>query len=123
MGLAQAGADIVVVSRTAADCVNVAKEIEAMGKKAIAAPADISIVQGIEKLVSNVIKKIGKIDILVNNAAKGGHFPPFAYLFNNPYFIVLRLLSHASKSGWKANTNGYSGNTGSTSNITAHEGQ
>lgn len=68
LGLAQMGADIVVVSRTAADCANVAKEIETMGRKAIAAPADVSTVQGIEKLVSKVIREIGKIDILVNNA-------------------------------------------------------
>jgi len=68
MGLAQAGADIVVVSRTMKDCEIVAGEIEAMGKKAIAVPADVSTIRGIEELVSIVKTKMGKVDILVNNA-------------------------------------------------------
>lgn len=71
MGLAQAGADIIVVSRTSADCEKVAKELEAMGRKALPIPADVSTVSGIEKLVSHAVKEVGKIDILVNNAGTG----------------------------------------------------
>lgn len=71
MGLAQAGADIIVVSRTSVDCEKVAKEIEAMGRRALPIPADVSTVSGIEKLVSRAIKEMGKIDILVNNAGRG----------------------------------------------------
>lgn len=68
LALAQAGADIVVVSRTPADCRRVAAEITAMGRKALAAPTDVSQKQAIEKLVSKVVDNFGKIDILVNNA-------------------------------------------------------
>ncbi|MGA2333295.1 MAG: glucose 1-dehydrogenase [Syntrophales bacterium] len=71
MGLAQAGADIIVVSRTSADCVKVAKELEAMGRKALPISADVSTVSGIEKLVSHSVNQMGKIDILVNNAGIG----------------------------------------------------
>ncbi|HPK54581.1 MAG TPA: glucose 1-dehydrogenase [Smithellaceae bacterium] len=71
IGLAKSGADIIVVSRTASDCENVAQEIRALGRKAWAFPADVSSLQGIEKLVSAAIRDVGKIDILVNNAGKG----------------------------------------------------
>ncbi|OPY85420.1 MAG: 2-dehydro-3-deoxy-D-gluconate 5-dehydrogenase [Smithella sp. PtaU1.Bin162] len=71
MGLAQAGADIIVVSRTPADCEKVAKEIEMMGRKALSVAADVSTVKGIEKLVSYAVKEMGQIDILVNNAGIG----------------------------------------------------
>ena len=68
MGLAQAGADIVVVSRTAKDCEAVAQEIEAMGRRALAAPTDVSNSASIQELVQKTVEKFGKVDILVNNA-------------------------------------------------------
>lgn len=71
IALAEAGADIIVASRTADDCERVAKEIESFGHKAIAAPSDVSTLSGIDKLVSYSIEKMGKIDILVNNAGTG----------------------------------------------------
>jgi NAD(P)-dependent dehydrogenase (short-subunit alcohol dehydrogenase family) len=67
-GLADYGANVVVVSRTAADCERVAAEISAMGVEAIPMPTDVSKVESIEAMVRNVVEKFGKIDILVNNA-------------------------------------------------------
>lgn len=68
VGLAQAGADIAVVSRTAADCAKVAAELQAMGRKAVPVPADVSKPAAVQKLVDLVAAEYGKIDILVNNA-------------------------------------------------------
>jgi len=68
IALAQAGADIVVVSRTPADCEKVAAEIAALGRRALAAPTDVSSSEGIQKLVDLTVNTFGKIDILVNNA-------------------------------------------------------
>jgi len=68
MALANAGADIVVVSRTKVDCENVAAEIRALGRKALACPTDVSQKDSLEKLVETVLNQFGKIDILVNNA-------------------------------------------------------
>ena len=68
MELAKAGADIVVVSRNGDDCNRVAAEIEAMGRKALACPCDVSKVEMINNLVNNSVEKFGKIDILINNA-------------------------------------------------------
>lgn len=67
-GLAKAGADIVVVSRTAADCERVAAEIAAMDRRAIGIPTDISRIDSIHKMVDLAAEVMGKIDILINNA-------------------------------------------------------
>jgi 2-deoxy-D-gluconate 3-dehydrogenase len=69
VALAQAGADVALVSRTRSGLEAVAAEIEAAGRKALVVPADIQEVSQIRKLVDEVHATFGKIDILINNAA------------------------------------------------------
>ena len=69
LALAQAGADVALVSRTRFDLEAVAKEIEAAGRKAFVMPADIRDVSQIRKVVDTVHTTFGRIDILINNAA------------------------------------------------------
>jgi len=69
IALAQAGADVTLVSRTRSDLETVAGEIEAAGRKALVIPADLQDVAQIRKLVDEVRTTFGKIDILINNAA------------------------------------------------------
>lgn len=67
-GLAKAGADLVIVSRTPADCERVAGEIKSTGRDAIARPTDVTDQAAVQKLVESSVEHYGKIDILVNNA-------------------------------------------------------
>ena len=69
IALAQAGADVALVSRTRSDLEVVAQKIEAAGRKALVMPADIQDVSQIRKRVDEVHTTFGKIDILINNAA------------------------------------------------------
>lgn len=48
------------------------EEVTAMGRRAFAITADLSDSQQIEEMVTKVLAKFGKIDILVNNAALTG---------------------------------------------------
>lgn len=68
LALAEAGANVVVCSRRLEVCEEVVKEIEALGKQALALAVDVtnpeSVVQGLEKAVSH----FGKIEILVNSS-------------------------------------------------------
>jgi 3-oxoacyl-[acyl-carrier protein] reductase len=67
--LAEAGADVVVNyagSENAAQ--EVVQQIEALGRKAVKARADVSSSQEAEDLIKLAIETFGKIDILVNNA-------------------------------------------------------
>jgi len=72
LGLAQAGADVVVAARTTADIDEVAAEIEGTGGKALAVPTDVRNVDQVTSLLGKTIASFGRVDILVNNA--GGYF-------------------------------------------------
>jgi len=76
--LADRGADIGVMSRTAADCEAVAAELEAeYGVDAVPLPCDVSNEAAVEDAIGDVIAEFGRLDILVNNAgvALGGGIP------------------------------------------------
>ncbi len=68
-GLAEAGADVVLCSRREEKLKNVMVEIEKTGGKADLFVLDVCKLGDIEKLRDFVLKRFGKIDILVNNAA------------------------------------------------------
>ena len=66
--LAAEGAKVVITARRAAALEAVAKEIEAAGGTVLAVPTDISKPGDAENLVEKTMEKLGKIDVLVNNA-------------------------------------------------------
>ncbi len=69
IGLAEAGADVVVASRKLDACERVAEIIEKKGRRAWALAADVSKIEDIERLVDDVLARATRLDILVNNAA------------------------------------------------------
>jgi 2-deoxy-D-gluconate 3-dehydrogenase len=68
IALANAGADVALISRTESELNQVVKEIQRAGGRASAHPADISKVEKIQDLVQAIHKDKGQIDILVNTA-------------------------------------------------------
>jgi len=75
IGLAEAGADLVLAARTESALRDVAGKIEAMGRKALVVPTDMLDKAAIEALADKAIETFGKIDILVNNAGLGDSMP------------------------------------------------
>jgi NAD(P)-dependent dehydrogenase (short-subunit alcohol dehydrogenase family) len=69
IGLAQAGADVVIASRKLPDLEKVAEEIKKTGRKCLPVAAHVGKMEEISNLVKKVLEAFGKIDILVNNAA------------------------------------------------------
>lgn len=68
-GLASAGADLVLASRTLSEVEQVATEVARdYGHQAIGVAADVCQPADVEALVQTALKKFGKIDILINNA-------------------------------------------------------
>lgn len=67
-GLAGAGAEVALVSRTEGELKETVEEIRAKGGKADAYPADISKISQIPNLIQAICRDKKKIDILVNNA-------------------------------------------------------
>jgi len=68
LALATKGADVVVhYNRSKKEALRVVAAIQARGRKSYALQADISNPKEAERLVGRVVKRSGKIDILVNN--------------------------------------------------------
>jgi 7-alpha-hydroxysteroid dehydrogenase len=76
IGLAEAGADVVVAARTASDLDEVVGRIEAVGRRGLAVPTDVMETSQLERLVAETLRTFGRLDILVNNA--GGSAPQAA---------------------------------------------
>ena len=70
MGLAASGASVVLAARTAEQIQAAADEIQAGGGKALAVPTDLTDTAQIERLAAETVSAFGRIDILVNNAAR-----------------------------------------------------
>jgi 2-deoxy-D-gluconate 3-dehydrogenase len=66
--LAEAGADIAVVARTAKQIEDTAHQISKLGRRALPLPLDVSEEDQINEGVEKVLSEFGKIDILCNNA-------------------------------------------------------
>ncbi|MGB3129617.1 MAG: SDR family oxidoreductase [Dehalococcoidia bacterium] len=69
LGFAEAGADVVVASRTIADLEKVAQQIEELGQRALAVETNIAVKSEVDNMVAKTLEKFGTIDILVNSAA------------------------------------------------------
>lgn len=67
-GLATAGAEVVITSRSQMDCDRVAGEIRESGGSAMALATDLTQMDQVQHLAAKVFEEHGRIDILVNNA-------------------------------------------------------
>jgi gluconate 5-dehydrogenase len=74
VGLAKAGADVVVTSRDVSHLQAVVQDIEALGRKALAVSADVTSASSLQAMVDQVMQKFSKIDILVNVAGTNARF-------------------------------------------------
>lgn len=68
LGMADAGANVAVVSRNKDRCQLVVNEIKAMGKNAIALAADVTNVLEANRVIDETVNTFGRIDVLINNA-------------------------------------------------------
>ncbi|AII53093.1 3-ketoacyl-ACP reductase [Hymenobacter sp. APR13] len=71
IALAQEGVHVALLARTEAQLQDVAKEIEALGVKAVVLAADIADRAAVEAAVAQATEALGSIDILINNAGIG----------------------------------------------------
>lgn len=69
VALAREGAKVVVAGRNRATCDQVVAEIAAAGGAAIAVQADVSSEADVAAMVDATTERLGRVDILVNNAA------------------------------------------------------
>jgi NAD(P)-dependent dehydrogenase (short-subunit alcohol dehydrogenase family) len=68
LGLAEAGADVGLVSRTVSELEAVAEQIRALERRTVVIASDLTMTERIQPLVEDFASQLGGIDILVNNA-------------------------------------------------------
>lgn len=75
IGLAKAGADVVVASRTLEKLEPVAAGIRDLGRKSLAVSMDVTKEDSIANMVEAVLKEFPRIDILINSSGKATRMP------------------------------------------------
>ncbi|HET7657092.1 MAG TPA: glucose 1-dehydrogenase [Bacillales bacterium] len=68
IGLAEAGADVAILSRTKAELEQTAAKIEETGQKAYLHTTDLTKQADVENAVGSIVRQAGRIDVLINNA-------------------------------------------------------
>jgi 7-alpha-hydroxysteroid dehydrogenase len=110
LALAEAGADVLLSARTADQLEQVAKEIQAMGRKAVVVPADLSDLDAVAALAGQAVDAFGRLDVVVNNV--GGAMPreflrtntkaleeAFHFNVSTAHALTRAALPHLLKSG------------------------
>lgn len=114
LAFAREGADVVVTARTTSEIECVAAEIDALGRKGVAVPVDLSQRDAVQSCVEQIFSAFRTVHILVNNAAIGGAQNPkllIEYdddfwdqsLFVNltaPYLLTKAFLPTMIEQGW-----------------------
>src|SRR4051812_41880359 len=69
LGLARAGADLIIASRNLEACQAVANEVTELGRAALPISCHVGHWDDIDGLIDAAYRTFGRVDILVNNAA------------------------------------------------------
>lgn len=91
VGLAAAGADVALSARDEPLLREVGGEIEALGRKAVVLPADVTDADACRALVDDTLSALGVLDVLVNNAGGSSYMGPFTELRFSGWEKVMRL--------------------------------
>jgi 2-deoxy-D-gluconate 3-dehydrogenase len=77
VALAQAGADLALVARTAEGLADTADDVTAVGRKAVIIPADVTNQVAVANAVATAIDQLGQVDVVINNAGGSNFMVPF----------------------------------------------
>jgi 2-deoxy-D-gluconate 3-dehydrogenase len=66
--LAEAGADLALLARSAEELAATARTIQEMGRRVLTLPTDVTREDAVEEAAAAVIESFGRVDVLVNNA-------------------------------------------------------
>ena len=91
VALAQAGADVALVARTAEGLADTADDVTAAGRKAIVIPADVTDEARVAEAAQTAIDQLGHVDIVVNNAGGSNFMVSFRDLRLSGWDKLIRL--------------------------------
>jgi NAD(P)-dependent dehydrogenase (short-subunit alcohol dehydrogenase family) len=79
LGFAQSGAAVIPTSRRAEQVDAVAREIENLGRRSLRVTSDVSDRASLERVLSEAVGALGKVDILVNSAGRTKRAPTIEF--------------------------------------------
>jgi len=91
IGFAAAGADVAVNARTAEALGETVAAIEALGRRAVVVPADVTDRAAVDAMVAASIEALGHVDVVVNNAGGTSFTVPFSELRFSGWEKVMNL--------------------------------
>jgi NAD(P)-dependent dehydrogenase (short-subunit alcohol dehydrogenase family) len=92
LGLARAGADVVIASRKLDNCKAVAEEVESTtGRNALAVACHVGHWDELDDLVDASYGRFGRVDVLVNNAGMSPLYPDLAGVTEDLYDKVFAV--------------------------------
>ena len=112
LGLAHAGADVTVCGRKIEACEDAAREIRALGRRALPLSCHMGHSNEVEAVVDRTLAELGRIDIVVNNAATNPAARPLIVgtpdLFDKVYAVNVRGPLHLAcrAAAWMADHGG-----------------
>ncbi|MFC1944954.1 SDR family NAD(P)-dependent oxidoreductase [Chloroflexota bacterium] len=89
LAFAEAGADIVCISRTLEQIEETAMEIRSRGRRALVIPADVRDAEQVDDIVKKTVEEFGRLDIMVNNAGST-FFSPLMETSQKGFEAILR---------------------------------
>ena len=91
VALAQAGADVALVARSADGLADTADDVSAAGRKALVIPADVTEEASVADAVAAAIDQLGQVDVVVNNAGGSNFMVPFRDLRLSGWDKLIKL--------------------------------
>ena len=111
LALAEDGADVAIAARGEEDLATAAKEVEALGRRALPVPTDVTDPEQVGTLVRRTIDELGGLDVLVNNAGAApflstvesirpeGFEKYFRVNFHSAFYATQAAASHLLEQG------------------------
>lgn len=80
LGLAEAGADVVITARRTAEIEAVADKVRALGRRALAITADVMKIEEVQRIAETTFREMGRLDCWVSNAGGADDRVPRTFL-------------------------------------------
>ena len=97
LGLADAGADVIIASRRLENCEAVARDVESRGRRALAVSVHTGKTAELDRLIETAYTHFGRVDILINNA---GMNPAIGLLSDLTPELFQKLFDVNTKGPW-----------------------
>ncbi len=89
LGLAEAGADVAIAARKPEALEEALTALKATGRRALAVPTNVREMEALQSLVTETKSRLGRVDILVNNAATNPFFGPVHNIEERAWDVIM----------------------------------